>query len=107
MILYGFNDNNQYGADPVGGLTLHSNGNLYGTTNAFGAYFGGTVFELKPKGAEWEISLLYSFTGPPDAEFPAADLIFDKSGNLYSTSQAGGNGQSCQSGCGSVFEVSP
>jgi hypothetical protein len=106
-ILYGFKDNNQYGADPAGGLTLGSHGNFYGTTNAFGAHFGGAVFELKPKGANWEISLLYSFTGPPDGEFPAAGLIFDGSGNLYGTSQAGGNAQSCQSGCGTVFEVSP
>jgi uncharacterized repeat protein (TIGR03803 family) len=106
-ILYGFKDNNQYGADPVGGLTLKSNGNLYGTTNAYGSRFGGTVFELKPKGDEWEISLLYGFTGPPDGEFPAASLIFDKSGNLYGTSQAGGDKQSCQSGCGTVFELSP
>ena len=106
-ILYGFKNNNQYGADPVGGLAVGSRGNLYGTTNAFGAFFGGTVFELKPKGAAWVVSLLYSFAGPPDGEFPAASLIFDKSGNLYSTTQAGGNKQSCQSGCGTVFEVSP
>jgi len=106
-ILYGFKDNNQYGADPVGGLTVDSDGNLYGTTNAFGAHFGGTVFELKPKGAKWGTSLLYSFKGSPDARFPAATLIFDKSGNLYGTSQAGGDGGSCQSGCGTVFEISP
>jgi hypothetical protein len=106
-ILYGFEDNNQYGADPVGGLTIDPLGNLYGTTNAFGAYFGGTVFESKLNGVKREISLLYSFKGPPDGEFPAASLIFDKSGNLYSTSQAGGAGRPCQSGCGTVFEVSP
>jgi hypothetical protein len=106
-ILYGFDADNQYGADPVGGLTPASNGNLYGTTNAYGAYFGGTVFELTAKGAKWAISLLYSFAGPPDGEFPSGSLVFDKSGNLYSTSEAGGDGQSCQSGCGTVFEVSP
>ena len=106
-MLYGFDDNNQYGADPVSGLALGLHGSLYGTTNAFGTDFGGTVFELKPKGAKWDISLLYGFTGQPDGEFPAASLIFDKSGNLYSTSQAGGDGQICQSGCGTVFEVSP
>jgi len=104
-ILYAFPGNNEYGGDPVGGLTQDSAGNLYGTTSSGGTYFGGTAFELKPKGAKWEISLLYSFTA--DGEFPAADLIFDKSGNLYSTTQAGGDEQSCQSGCGTVFEVSP
>ncbi len=106
-ILYGFDGQNEYGGDPVGGLTTDSRGAFYGTTNAFGAYFGGTVFKLTPKGAKWEISLVYSFAGPPDAEFPASEIALDKFGNIYGTSQAGGKGQSCQSGCGTAFEVSP
>jgi hypothetical protein len=105
-ILYGFKDNNQYGADPVGGLTLDRNGHLYGTASVYGAYFG-TAFELKPRGPNWGIALLYSFRGSPDARFPSARMVFDGSGNLYGTSQAGGDGQSCQSGCGTVFELSP
>jgi len=105
-ILYGFKENNQYGADPLGGLTFGENGNLYGTASVYGAYFG-TAFELKPDGPDWAISLLYSFKGSPDARFPAASMVFDGSGNLYGTSQAGGDGQSCQSGCGTVFELSP
>jgi hypothetical protein len=105
-ILYGFKDNNQYGADPVGGLSLDRNGNLYGTASVYGAYFG-TAFELKPDGPDWGISLLYSFKGSPDARFPAASMVFDSTGNLYSTTEWGGTGQACQGGCGAVYEIAP
>lgn len=79
-------------------------------TNAEGLYFGGTFFQLKPpkvRGDKWGFGLLCSFMGPPDAEFPAARLIFDKAGNIYSSTQNGGTGQACQGGCGAVFEISP
>ncbi len=108
-ILYAFNGRNKYGGNPVGGLTLHSGNVLYGTTNAGGGYFAGAVFQLEPKGegANWDISLLYTFKGPPDAAFPLSRLIFDRSGRAYGTTQAGGSGQACQSSCGAIFQVSP
>jgi len=98
------------GRDPSGPVTLDSSGNLYGTTNAEGSHFGGTFFRLRPLGGsrrDWSLTVLYSFAGPPDAEFPAARLIFDKSGTLYSTTQNGGTGQACQGGCGAAFKVWP
>ena len=42
--LFSFNRNN--GANPIGGVILDSQGNLYGTTTAGGASSRGTVFEL-------------------------------------------------------------
>ena len=43
-------------------LVFDSDGNLYGTTNAGGAYDDGTVFELTPKaGGGWIEEVLYSF----------------------------------------------
>jgi len=108
-VLYSFQGGAD-GRDPSGPVTLDSSGNLYGTTNAEGSHFGGTFFRLRPPGGsrrKWSFALLYSFTGPPDAEFPAARLIFGKADILYSTTQNGGTGQVCQGGCGTVFEVSP
>jgi uncharacterized repeat protein (TIGR03803 family) len=52
-------------------------------------------------------SFLYSFTGTGgDGEYPSAGVIRDAAGNLYGTTQYGGN-LSCGggSGCGVVFKV--
>jgi hypothetical protein len=91
-------------------LIFDATGSLY--TTAYGGSGGsvdGNVFRLRPPAngdISWTIDVLYSFAGSPDGAWPAAGLIFDKHGNLYSTTQAGGSGQACQSGCGTVFEVS-
>ena len=42
------------------------------------------------------------------AESPIANLIEDKSGNLYGTTQAGGSTTNCNGvGCGIVFRIAP
>ncbi|HWY54581.1 MAG TPA: choice-of-anchor tandem repeat GloVer-containing protein [Terriglobales bacterium] len=107
-VIHAFSLGGDGGASPMGGLIIDGKGNLLGTTNAEGVYFGGTVFRLGVPGThgeKWDFGLLYSFKGPPDAQFPAAQLFPDKAGHLYSTTQNGGTGQSCQGGCGSVFEL--
>jgi hypothetical protein len=109
-VLYGFNSNGQHGTDPLAGLILDAEGNLYSTTYSANLV-SGTVFRLSPsrpvaQGA-WSLSLLYGFKGSPDGAQPAADLGFDKAGMLYSTTQKGGTGTACEFGCGTVFEVSP
>jgi len=56
--------------------------------------------------AEWNEKVLYSFQGGNDGLTPAGGVVFDKLGNLYGTTSAGGT--VCPSpGCGIVFEVSP
>src|SRR6185437_9910653 len=51
------------GVDPLGGLTLDDQGNLYGTEFS-GAAYGGGVFELSPgKARAWNFTQLYTFTG--------------------------------------------
>jgi uncharacterized repeat protein (TIGR03803 family) len=106
-ILYGLSKNGD-GLDPESSLVFDSKGNLYGTANDSLESYHGTVFELTPreKNGPWSFNLLYGFAGSPDGAFPAARLIFDKQGNLYSTTTQGGTG-ACPGGCGTVFEVSP
>jgi hypothetical protein len=91
------------------GLIFDSSGNLYGPTDE-GALFRGTVVRLKRparQGGMWVPTIPYTFQGSPDGAGPAARLIFDAAGNLYSTTQAGGTGEACQGGCGTVYEASP
>jgi uncharacterized repeat protein (TIGR03803 family) len=98
-----------FSSGPLAGLLFDSVGNLYGTTADGGGEGGGTVFRLRPptgKPRAWTLDLLYSFTRSPDGAYPDAQLIFGN-GDLYGTTEEGGTGQSCQGGCGTVFEVSP
>ena len=111
-VLYGFNENGGP-FDPEGALIFDQDGNLYGTTYVGnGGSLQGSVFQLKPplgkKQDPWSLHIMHGFLGPPDGDFPAASLIFDSDGDLYSTTQAGGVGTGCgHAGCGTVFEVSP
>ena len=86
------------GANPEAGLFIDAKtGNLYGTTNAGGAYGAGTVFEVTPKGTE---TVLYSFAGKLDGANPQAALVMDATGILYGTTSAGG-----LKGNGTVFRL--
>jgi uncharacterized repeat protein (TIGR03803 family) len=96
-------------------LVADAAGNLYGATlqgGGHGCFYGcGTVFELTPSNTgHWTEKVLHSFKGGKDGRGPESGLIFDKSGNLYGTTVNGGTGRNCsvrQSGCGTVFELSP
>jgi uncharacterized repeat protein (TIGR03803 family) len=92
------------GAYPYSGLIEDSAGNLYGTTTAGGSQNQGTVFTLNPNGQE---TILHNFAGPPDGAGPYAGLFRDAAGNLFGTTQTGGNklGNCSGFGCGTVFEV--
>ncbi len=105
-VLHLFSGND--GDNPMAGLIFGTNDDLYGTTYA-ALSESGTVFRLihAPVEEAWTFAVLYGFKGPPDAALPAAGLTFDGAGNLYSTTQEGGNRTACQFGCGTVFEVSP
>src|SRR5208337_984956 len=52
-------------------VILDSAGNLYGTTEAGGAYGWGVVFELTPVGITWTETVLYSFANDGDGANPS------------------------------------
>ena len=85
------------------------NGNFYGTTALGGMSNEGTVFELTSQG---KLISLYSFShNTSDGRNPTVGpLIRDKAGNLYGTTQNGGD-LHCVAfvntpGCGTVFKLS-
>jgi len=87
------------GANPFAGLIVDRAGNLYGTTESGGGTNnGGTIVEMSPGGTE---TVLYRFAGGSDGEHPGANLLLDAAGNLYGTTQAGG-----QSNAGTIFKYS-
>ena len=72
-LIYSFGGYAGDGTNPVAGLTLDKQGNLYGTTSSGGANGWGTVFKLTPAGTE---SVVYSFAGPlGDGAFPFAAAV--------------------------------
>lgn len=82
-------------------------GNLYGTTIAGGQTIFGTVFKLSPSGTK---TILYNFQGGSDGTEPHGKLLMDSKGNLYGTTEYGGNlDVQCffMPGCGVVFRVTP
>jgi uncharacterized repeat protein (TIGR03803 family) len=123
--MHSFRNNGVDGSIPEGGLVIDSAGNLYGTTLGGGAYGYGTVFELSPTvGGGGTESILHSFNKDGtdgyysgDENFGAlfytgATLTFDTAGNLYGTTDWGGNAPCGNAfgiveSCGTVFELSP
>jgi uncharacterized repeat protein (TIGR03803 family) len=115
-VLHAFTGSFTGGADgawPKAGLIRDPAGNLYGTTLVGGLILGctqsstgcGTVFKLDGTGIE---TVLYSFTGWADGAIPLGGLIRDPAGNLYGTTQYGGD-LTCPDfvpfGCGTVFKL--
>ena len=83
------------GAYPVGGLTLATDGNFYGTTSGGGTVGLGMVFKITTAG---KLTTVYNFCsqfGCPDGRDPNAPPIQGTDGNLYGVTVLGGTG-----GCG-------
>ncbi len=99
-----------YGADggfPWGDVTFDSAGNLYGTTWSGGPPSGddpGVVYKLDPAG---NFTVVYTFTGFADGGGSRSNVVFDSAGNLYGTTEYGGQGPCPYFGCGVVFELDP
>ncbi len=94
------------GDNPMAGVTLATDGDIYGTTYKGGNNFG-VAFKLSITSGQWHSTLLYNFCSDNkcgDGAHPLASLVFDKAGNLYGTTYDGGRGCANQ-GCGTVFKL--
>jgi uncharacterized repeat protein (TIGR03803 family) len=104
-LLWSFAGQPTDGSNPGGGLIFDSKGNIYGTTATGGSSLDeGSVFELSPaNGDSWSETILHPFAGyaSSDGTGPLAALVANIDGNLYGTTQSGGNGSS-----GTVFKIS-
>jgi len=87
------------GDSPQASLIQGPNGRLYGTTVYGGASGTGTVFAINPDGADF--TMLYSFMGGNDGNYPQDSLLQGTDGRLYGTTLYGGT-----SGMGTVFAIS-
>jgi uncharacterized repeat protein (TIGR03803 family) len=95
-VLYSFTGGAD-GANPSEGLVLDSAGNLYGTTQyggtgnctQYGLSGCGTVFRVTNQGTE---TVLYSFQGGSDGEYPWGGLALCNKNQLFGTTPNGGLG---------------
>lgn len=93
------------GRMPTAPMIEDSVGNLYGTTFAAGKFGGGIVFKLNSSGHE---TILHNFFAGANGSDLSGGLVRDAAGNLYGTTQIGGD-LDCvpPTGCGTVFKLSP
>jgi uncharacterized repeat protein (TIGR03803 family) len=88
------------GGFPHAGLVMDAEGNLYGMTTGGGYGDAGIIFEVSKTGSEETLYVFpaYGFYG----NSPFGGLVLDEQGNLYGTTQAGGD-----IGHGTVFKLVP
>jgi uncharacterized repeat protein (TIGR03803 family) len=107
------------GGQPVAGLVLDDNGNLYGTTSSYGHFSSGqsgTVFKLHPTGGgSYAFTILHSFcafANCADGRTPLSGLaytpaspgaLYDGTSALYGTTQNGG----ASTNNGVVYQLTP
>jgi uncharacterized repeat protein (TIGR03803 family) len=95
------------GLQPSGNLAFDNAGNLYGATYEGGTNDWGAIFELIPGGGSWTENVLYNFvvSGTHFGANPLGGVTLDPLGNLYLTTNQGGDDKDCDVGCGTVIEI--
>lgn len=103
-VLHRFENHND-GSNPGTGLTVDASGSAYGTAIFGGPHGNGDVYKLTPmNNGRWKLTVLYGFPNPNNGWAPVANLVFDKTGNMYGIA-SGPSG--CGYICGVVFRLSP
>jgi uncharacterized repeat protein (TIGR03803 family) len=91
-VIHTFSGGAKDGLVGEGTLVLDHAGNLYGTTLGGGSKNNGTVYELSRGMNGWTEKILHSFEGGSnDGSDPLAGIVFDAAGNIYGTTEFGGN----------------
>ena len=87
------------GGNPYHGKLVRDpkKGYLYGTTSAGGTSNLGTIFKVNLHGQE---TVLHSFIGGADGQYPYAGVVADAAGSLYGSTSQGGT-----SNHGTVFKL--
>ena len=103
-ILFAFNNGPVTGLFPTGTLIQDRAGNLYGV--ALGGPGAGVLYKVSPQGKETILFAFQGGLGVDTPELPAGGIIMDQSGNIFGAAQFGSD-QSCEIGCGSIFQLDP
>ncbi len=91
-------------AIPTSGLTMDTQGNLYGAVDYGTNALDGAIYEWT---TSRKLKVLYRFSNQSDGVTPSA-VIPDNEGNLYGTTERGGDlscSQGDGDGCGLVFKL--
>lgn len=89
------------GGQPLASPVMDASGNLYGSTQYYGPYGEGLLWQLVPANGSWTENIVHTFHGAGDG-FWCAGLTFDLHGRLFGTTFAGGSNND-----GTVFELIP
>jgi uncharacterized repeat protein (TIGR03803 family) len=100
-VLHSFGPNTFDGYEPLSGVTVDKEGNLYGTTTFGGESGSGVAYELLHQGAGWAYSKLFSFT-MSSGYFPIGKVAIGPDSALYGTATAGGTENE-----GTIFRLRP
>jgi uncharacterized repeat protein (TIGR03803 family) len=87
-ILHNFTGGITDGAAPYGSLIFANDSNLYGMTDSGGSSGFGSIIKCDTLGNE---SVLYSFGGGGDGNYPYGDLIQASNDTLYGMTSSGGS----------------
>ena len=108
-VLHAFGSQPNDGANPVVGLTMDVQGDLYGTTSS-GGNLGvlcnngcGNVFQLKRAGSGYIYNSLYRFQGGNDGANPEIPVTVGPNGTLYGGTLHGGG----SANAGTLFNLKP